>query len=144
MPLLAINLALAGFMTGVIWFVQIVHYPLMHEVLEPAFRGYENEHVRKARHFLGPIMALELAASIALVALRPVWIAPAIAWGLLLLLLLIWASTFLIQGPCHKTLLNGFKPSTHSRLVTTNWIRTALWSLRTVILTATTIEAMVA
>jgi hypothetical protein len=49
-------------------------------------------------------------------------------------LILIWASTFLLQVPLHGILEQ--QPDTRSmeRLVTTNWTRTILWTLRLVLL----------
>lgn len=34
-------------MTGVIWFVQIAHYPLFSRVGQPGFSEYEREHARR-------------------------------------------------------------------------------------------------
>jgi hypothetical protein len=45
-------------------------------------------------------------------------------------LVVIWASTFLIQVPCHEILSRGFDESAYQRLVSSNWIRTWGWSFR--------------
>lgn len=55
-----------------------------------------------------------------------------IAGGLLCLLL--WASTFLLQVPLHQQLEKGFHQKTWKRLVLTNWIRTAIWSARSLLM----------
>ena len=52
------NLCASLFMTGVIWFVQIVHYPLFANVSRSAFAEYERRHANltelrsSARHDL--------------------------------------------------------------------------------------------
>ena len=46
------------------------------------------------------------------------------------LLAVIWLSTALIQVPLHQRLGGGFDAEVHSRLVTSNWIRTVAWTLR--------------
>jgi hypothetical protein len=40
------------------------------------------------------------------------------------------ASTLALQVPAHGRLGAAFDPHTHARLVRTNWIRTALWTVR--------------
>jgi len=46
------------------------------------------------------------------------------------LVLLIWGSTALVQAPIHARLTQGFDAGLHDRLVATNWVRTAAWTLR--------------
>lgn len=57
------------------------------------------------------------------------------------LLVLIWASTFLLQVPKHKVLTHGFDAEAHRFLVRTNWIRTAAWSVRGVVVLWMIVEA---
>jgi hypothetical protein len=49
------------------------------------------------------------------------------------LILAIWLSTFFLQVPLHERLAQGFDAETHRSLVNTNWIRTAAWTLRAVL-----------
>lgn len=46
----------------------------------------------------------------------------------------LWASTFLLQVPCHNRLGQAYHPATHQRLVRTNWIRTLIWTSRLLLL----------
>ncbi len=41
-----------------------------------------------------------------------------------------WLSTMILQVPCHEILTLSFDPVVHQKRVSTNWIRTAAWSLR--------------
>ena len=43
-------------MVGVIWFVQIVHYPLFSQVSEAAFNLYEAQHTRLTTYVVAPAM----------------------------------------------------------------------------------------
>jgi hypothetical protein len=43
---------------------------------------------------------------------------------------LIWLVTFFVQVPLHNQLSDGYDESTVHKLINTNWIRTALWSLK--------------
>jgi hypothetical protein len=45
----------------------------------------------------------------------------------------IHASTVLLQLPQHSALARGYDPGRVNRLVRTNWIRTAGWSIRGII-----------
>lgn len=116
-------------MAGVIWFVQIVHYPLYRLVGPEQFAAYERQHCRTISFVVMPLMLAELGLAGLLW-----WNAPAAAgqWPLvgLLLLALLWASTFFVQVPCHNRLTVGFDRATIDRLVRTNWVRTISWTAR--------------
>jgi hypothetical protein len=51
-------------------------------------------------------------------------------WTGLLLVAGIWLSTALFQAPRHTILGRGFDPAAHRFLVSSNRLRTVLWSLR--------------
>jgi hypothetical protein len=116
------HLAATLFMVGAVWFVQVVHYPLM--AGQPP--EYAREHARRTGRVLAPVMFTELGTALVLAWFAPG--APHVAG--LLLLLAIWASTWCVQVPCHNRLARAFDPVVHRRLVATNWFRTVLWSAR--------------
>lgn len=128
------NLAAALYMTGLIWFVQIVHYPLMAEVSTAGYRRYQALHQRYTTLVVLPPMVIELSAAALLVLRRPAGWSATIAWTGLALLGLAWLSTFLLQVPRHNVLAAGFDAVAHRELVATNWIRTAAWSARSALL----------
>jgi len=117
-------------MVGVIWFVQVIHYPLLAEVAPADLPRYEREHTRRAAWVIGPPMLLELATGILLLWLSPAGVAPWQAVAGLVLLAVVWASTQLVQVPCHTRLSREFDAACVRRLVATNWVRTTAWSLR--------------
>ena len=116
-------------MTGVIWIIQVVHYPLYRRVGAQGFADYEREHCARISFVVLPLMLLELLCATALVVLPPQG-SGSLPWTGLGLLAGVWASTFLLQVPCHRALERGFDARAASRLVATNWIRTVAWSLR--------------
>lgn len=119
-------------MFGVIWIVQIVHYPLFSGVGEAGWTSYEAQHQSRITLVVGPAMLLELATAVWLVVDRPPALPLAAVLAGALLVGLLWASTAFIQVPLHNSLSTGaFDAEVHRRLVATNWIRTAAWSLRT-------------
>jgi hypothetical protein len=130
-PLL--HAAVTAFLAGLIWVVQLVHYPLFDRVEERTFPSFHAAHSRRISVIVVPAMALEAALALLLV-LRPVagvpfWLPSA---GLLLVTVNALSTAFL-QVPLHRRLAGGFDPEAHGALVRTNVLRTLAWSLRAVI-----------
>jgi hypothetical protein len=128
--ILFVQLIATLFMTGLIWFVQVVHYPLLGLVGAEGFGQYEFAHRRRTTIVVGPIMLVEAACAVALVFSPCFELSPIAVWSGACLLLIIWISTAALSVPCHECLSNGFDSRAHRRLVASNWIRTAAWTLR--------------
>ena len=122
------------FMVGVIWFAQVVHYPLLGRVGKEGFVEYEKENTRRTGWVVIPVMAVELMTALLLLWRSPEGFLP---WHARLnagLLGLIWISTFTLQGPYHTRLVKTFDPAVWRSLVNTNWVRTAAWTARGILL----------
>jgi hypothetical protein len=117
-------------MFGVIWVVQLVHYPLFAGVGAEGFAVYEAAHKVRITYVVFPAMTLELGTAVALLWLRPEVVPPWMVWAGLGLVGVVWLSTALVQVPLHAALSAGFDGEVHVRLVATNWVRTAAWTLR--------------
>ena len=131
------------FMVGLIWFVQVVHYPLFAKVGPAEFLAYENAHTFLTTFVVMPPMLLEIGTAVLLaVFARPEGVSPVLAWAGLALVLVIWLSTFLLQVPQHEILGSGFAEPPHRFLVMSNWVRTLAWSARGVILGVMVWQAM--
>jgi hypothetical protein len=128
--ILLAHAAATAVMTGLIWFVQVVHYPLLARVGAASFVEYEQAHMRRTTWVVAPAMFVEAATAAALPVVFPTQPGRTLAWVGLALLAVVWMSTALLQVPCHRRLALGFDPKTVRRLVATNWIRTVCWSLR--------------
>ena len=128
--ILLINIISTWFLIGVIWFVQIVHYPLFNKVGIEHFRLYEIHHTRLTTLVVGPPMLVEMISAIWLVLEPPLYVEQWEIWGALSLLLLVWVSTVFLQVPQHKVLTLGFHQKVYERLVTSNWLRTCAWTCR--------------
>jgi hypothetical protein len=130
MTVLLIHLASTWFMTGLIWFVQVVHYPLFNQVGESVFSRYETIHTQSTTWVVGPVMLAELFSAGWLLWLAPEGIPGWKLWAGAGLLGIVWVSTALLQVPQHGLLASGFDQRAYETLVSTNWIRTVGWSLR--------------
>jgi hypothetical protein len=132
LPLL-INAAATLFMTGLIWFVQVVHYPLFAGVGPREFPAYSLRHQRLTTLVVAPAMLIEAAAASWLTLAPPSGVPAWMPWSALLLLGSIWLSTAVLQMPLHGRLAAGFDAAAIRRLVAGNWIRTAAWSVRSLL-----------
>jgi hypothetical protein len=124
--LLAAHAFVTLFMTGLIWFVQVVHYPLFACVGKSDFAAYEKQHTQRTGWLVGGPMLLELGLAATLA-----WsLGSTAAWCGFALISIIWLITAVDQVPMHRRLERGFDQAAHRRLVLGNWVRTIAWSLR--------------
>jgi hypothetical protein len=130
LPLPALHAFAAAYMTGVIWFVQIIHYPTLAPPAEGTFVERHQDYTQRMGWIVGPIMLLEMGLQLLQLQKNP---GPK-TFLLFGLLLLIWISTFALQVPAHNLLSQGYDAQAVQRLVRTNWIRTLAWTARSVIL----------
>lgn len=126
------HLLLTWLMTGVIWMVQLVHYPLFSYVERERFSAFESQHTARISWIVMPAMLLELASAVWLVWAPVGMLGARLGWLNVSILAGIWLSTFLFSVPQHTRLHRGFSEEAHARLVQTNWFRTCLWSIRAV------------
>ena len=132
--ILLTQLASTWFLVGLIWTIQVVHYPLFAAVGLDRFVDYEAAHARLITLVVGPVMLIEAATAVLLITNRPPAIPAWIAWTGLALVAVIWISTAAIQVPAHGRLAEGFEAAAHARLVGSNWIRTIAWAARGLLL----------
>ncbi len=142
--LFLIQFAATLLMTGLIWFVQIVHYPLFAYVGEQQFVRYATLHANRTSWVVFPPMFLELTCSLAALspALRPAFMSQPTAILSAVLVVALWASTGLVQVPLHTELSQSPTPAVIRRLVLSNWLRTGLWTARSVVMIMTVRHAL--
>jgi hypothetical protein len=124
---LVIHLAITWSLVGLIWLVQVVHYPLLKIVGQESFVAYHERHMALITWVVAPLMLAEVgSAGLLLLLGERSWL-----FGISLgALALVWASTVLIQIPLHEKLTRGYDAATIDRLVSTNTWRTIGWTLR--------------
>lgn len=133
MTLLLAHAACTWFMVGLIWIVQVVHYPLFGMVGREGYRAYQRAHQQRISVVVLPVMFAELALCAWIALSPPAGLAGWMSWTGAGLLALVWLSTFVLQVPQHRRLEDGFDERAHALLVGTNWVRTLAWSLRGVL-----------
>lgn len=122
------------FMTGLVWFCQLVAYPLLGRVPSGSYREYQRSHMVRTLPLVTIPMILEGASGLALVCGAVPAVPPAWSWCAFALSIIIWTSTWAFQAPHHFALARAWSPVVHGDLVRYNWIRTVAWSLRAVLL----------
>jgi uncharacterized membrane protein len=118
------------YLVGVIWLVQLLVYPAMGHVGADGYAAYHNLHTSRITPVVAPAMIIELLTAIYFVFVPDEAIDYRYFWCGLVLVLIVWASTFFVQVPLHEKLARGFDSDVQSRLVLTNWIRTIAWTMR--------------
>lgn len=128
MVLLLANAAAVLFLTGVIWFVQVVHYPLFAAVGAESWTSYHEQHSRRTTWVVAIPMLVDLVSSLALVAVRPDGVGPVLALAGAALAVTTWAATAGLAVPVHRRLGPGWDGGVGRRLVVVNRVRTAAWT----------------
>lgn len=123
---LLVHAAVTLFMTGVIWTIQLVHYPSFGFAGPERFSAFHRAHLERITLVVAPAMLLELAASLAVAFFTN----GAARWVGLGLLASIWLSTALVQVAQHEALGRGYDAGVIDALVRGNWLRTVAWTLR--------------
>ena len=133
--ILLANFVAATVMTGVIWFVQWVHYPLLASV--PVDRAVEtaNKHQRSTGQVLAIPMAVEGFTTLGLLISRPEGVQIIWPWIGAVLLAVALGSTVILSVPLHAKMVANPTAEVGRRLVVTNWPRTIAWSARAVVCT---------
>ena len=129
-----LNLVLAFIAVGLIWTIQLVHYPSMRFIPKERFVEYHNFHSMRISFLAIPLMVTELGTSLILFYQNYNNVIQTIFLINLVIVALIWLSTFLIQVPLHNALSKEKQSEKLSKLICTNWIRTILWTARSILM----------
>lgn len=128
--LLFTQLATTLMMTGIIWLVQMVYYPIFQFVGDARYREFHEAHMNWIAYVVAPLMIVEAVTAALIIFYPPPNSDSRFLWLGLILVAIVWASTFFLQVPLHEKLAKGFDAQTHQALVGTNWIRTIAWTIR--------------
>ncbi|CAN5147760.1 hypothetical protein BH11CYA1_BH11CYA1_28370 [soil metagenome] len=133
--LLLLQASSTWFMTGLIWFVQVVHYPLYDRVGTAEFQLYERDHCSLTTLVVAPMMVAELLSGAMLLFARPKMIGASEVILGLVLLAVIWFLTLFIADSLHGALASSFQIGPYRSLIAWNWLRTVAWTLRALLVT---------
>lgn len=129
--LFLLNFASSLYLCGIIWVIQVIHYPFFARLERENYIKHHKRHIYLISFLVIPAMLTELFTSVLLV-LQPSEFRIEFIIGLILVLM-VWASTFFVQLPIHLKLLRGYNKERIDKLVSTNWIRTIGWTAKSIL-----------
>ena len=127
-----IHLVFTCIMVGVIWVMQLVHYPSFHFIDSSRYRSFQNFHMSRIGFIVGPLMAVELITGAMLLSFYK--LSSVYFFSSILLLVGIWFITAIVFTRIHNKLLNGYNEKLIHDLIRFNWSRTIMWTTRLVLL----------
>ena len=132
--MLVIHLVATSIMVGVIWVIQLVHYPSFHFIELKQYTTFQRFHMSRISYVVVPAMLTELFTLIFLIIFIDK-IDPLVTVSGLLLII-IWLMTAVFFSGVHQKLTSGYDKTVVNSLVKLNWGRTLLWTLRLLLISA--------
>ena len=127
--LILLNFIASFTMLGVILVTQIVSYPMFLNENKKGFTLFHSMYVKRISSIVMPVMTIELILSVILF----FTLDGILSQISLTTLILILISTAFIQVPIHEKLKFKHDEFLTKKLIRTNWIRTSLWSIKSII-----------
>ncbi len=125
-----VHLAASGVMTGLIWMVHVVHYPLFALVGDETYPQYQTEHMRRISVLLAVPWGAEVLLGALLFVSAPTTQLRWISFGAGALQVVIALVTALVAAPAHGRLVAGFNDAELRGLLRANLLRAGLWTVR--------------
>ena len=126
--MLIIHLIATSVMVGVIWIIQLVHYPSFHFIELNQYTTFQRFHMSRISYVVIPAMLTELFTLIFIII--PMDQVDHIILASAFLLIVIWLMTAVFFSDVHQKLTLGYDQAVVEKLVKLNWGRTLLWTLR--------------
>lgn len=117
-------------MCVLIWIVQLIIYPSFEEIEESQFPQWHKRYTFRISCLVIPLMISQvvlLGRLIYLNSFNTVFILQG------LLIFVAWVVTFTLSVPCHKKLSEKKDTSQIKRLTASNWLRTAAWTITSIL-----------
>ena len=127
-----VHLVFTCIMVGVIWVIQLVHYPSFHFIDSSKYRSFQDFHMQKISFIVVPAMVLELASGLIVLYLN--FREAILVFISMIMLIAIWIITAVFFVNLHGKLTLGYDKLTVNSLVKINWLRTGLWTSRLLVL----------
>lgn len=128
-------------LTGMIWTVQVVHYPLFTRVGPDGFVAYEASHSVRMAALVAVPWSVQGLTTAGLLLVPPPGVPTPLVGAAAALAATPVVVTLLASVPAHRQLGDGFDAAVHRRLVRTNWVRTAAWSVHSGVAVAIAVTA---
>jgi hypothetical protein len=118
-------------LVGLNWTVLVVVYPLLARVDAPSFQRFHADYTARIALVVGPAMVAELLLALRLMGRNEAdGVSNFEAWTGFLAVAAIWGVTGFWSVPMHQRLEGSFDADAHRSLLTSQVVRTALWTGR--------------
>lgn len=130
--LLLLHFMASSIMVGVIWVIQLVHYPSFNYIEKQRYSNFQSFHMMRISYVVIPVMLIELLTLVLLIYSMDQINIELVLSGIILLL--IWVITAIFFSGAHQKLTLGYDKSVVGNLIQMNWSRTLLWTFRLILL----------
>jgi hypothetical protein len=128
----ALNITVSWALLMLIWLVQVIIYPSFRNIPEVIFPKYHRWYGIRISFFVFPLMICEI---LLLILLAIDTNRTFVVYSSFSMVGAVWLSTLLLQVPIHLKIDVEKNDDLIERLVKTNWIRTAAWSIKALFMT---------
>ena len=115
-----------SYLVSLVIITQFITYPSFLDINKSNFSEYHKKYVNKISLIVAPVMIVELLTLSYIAYLSSEFI----IIKSLILLLVIWLTTFIVMIPSHNKISIAYNEKEIQRLINYNWIRTILWSFK--------------
>jgi len=128
---LMIHIISTSIMVGVIWVIQLVHYPSFKYVNESDYIIFQKYHMSNISYIVFPVMFTELITALIILFFGEKSLFFVLS---LICLFLIWVITGVLFTKYHSILKEGKDLMIIEKMIKANWIRALLWTMRLIMI----------
>ena len=128
---LMIHIISTSIMVGVIWVIQLVHYPSFKYVNESDYIIFQKYHMSNISYIVFPVMFTELITALIILFFGEKSLFFVLS---LICLFLIWVITGVLFTKYHNILKEGKDLMIIDKMIKANWIRALLWTMRLIMI----------
>ena len=121
-----IQIVCNSYLVSLVFMTQFITYPTFLYIDKDKFSEYHRKYVNNISFIVAPVMLIELLT----LSLIAYFSSEFLIIKSLILLLVIWLTTFFIMIPSHNRISKSFNKKEIISLINYNWVRTILWSFK--------------
>ena len=121
-----IQIVCNSYLVSLVLITQFITYPTFLSIDKKKFPDFHKKYVNKISLIVAPVMIIELLTLSHIAYFSKDFL----IIKSLILLLVIWLTTFFIMIPSHNKISKAFNKKEINMLINYNWVRTILWSFK--------------
>ena len=125
-----IQIVCNSYLVSLVFMTQFITYPTFLHIDKDKFSEYHRKYVNNISFIVAPVMLVELLTLLLIAYFSKDFL----IIKSLILLLVIWLTTFFIMIPSHNRISKSFNIKEIKSLINYNWIRTILWSFKLLVI----------